>query len=123
MRVLLVDDSAIMRMMLRSLLKQVQLTDVVEAENGLEGIGILRSKKIDLVLLDLHMPEMDGIAFLKTVKGEPPLSAVPVIIVSSDADARQIDEAQRLGACSYVTKPFRLEGLRDALSCAFPQPN
>jgi two-component system chemotaxis response regulator CheY len=109
-----------MRMMLKSLLQQVELTDVVEAGNGIEGVAALKQQQVDVIILDLHMPEMDGISFLRTVKEHPTWTNIPVIIISSDGEAKQIDEAKRLGACSYVTKPFRVDGLRQALQSAFP---
>ncbi len=115
MKVLLIDDSAIMRMMLKSLLKQVNITDVVEAGNGIEGLEALSQHVIDLVILDLHMPEMDGPSFLREVK-KSQWAAVPVVVVSSDSDADQVEETKNLGACSYITKPFRVEGLQKALA-------
>lgn len=115
MKVLLIDDSAIMRMMLKSLLKQVNLTDVVEAGNGVEGLEALSQHAIDLIILDLHMPEMDGPSFLREVK-KTQWAGIPVVVVSSDADTEQVAETKRLGACTYITKPFRVEGLQKALA-------
>jgi two-component system chemotaxis response regulator CheY len=115
MKVLLIDDSAIMRMMLKSLLKQVALEDVVEAGNGIEGLKTLESTPVDLIMLDLHMPEMDGPDFLRAVK-KTQWSSIPVIVVSSDAESGQVKETIELGAKGYITKPFRIEGLREALA-------
>ncbi|MBD3240982.1 MAG: response regulator [Chitinivibrionales bacterium] len=120
MKVLLIDDSSIMRMMLKSLLSQVKLTEVIEAANGNEGMQVLSRESIGLILLDLHMPEMDGVAFLSQLRRTQQWSGIPVIVVSSDADTEQMEEAKRLGACAYVTKPFRIEGLAEALRTAFP---
>jgi CheY-like chemotaxis protein len=121
MKVLLIDDSAIMRMMLKSLLKQVDLTDVTEAGNGIEGMAVLAKTAIDIVFLDLHMPQMDGAEFLKAVKQKPEFAKLPVIVISSDSEATQTEELKRLGASCYITKPFRVEGLRQALEAAVPK--
>jgi two-component system chemotaxis response regulator CheY len=109
-----------MRMMLKSLLKQVQITDVLEAENGMTGLEALGTQAVGLILLDLHMPHMDGLTFLREREKRSDWSAVPVIVISSDTENAQLRQAQQCGACSYITKPFRLEDLRDALACAFP---
>jgi two-component system chemotaxis response regulator CheY len=109
-----------MRMMVKSLLRQVKLTDVMEAGNGVEAVAALGRETVDLIMLDLHMPEMDGITFLREIKKQREWANIPVIIISSDTEKAQIDEAKRLGACSYITKPFRTEGLKEALACAFP---
>jgi CheY-like chemotaxis protein len=104
-----------MRMMVKSLLKQVDLTDILEASNGLEGLKAVAAQKIDLVFLDLHMPEMDGLEFLKQLRAKPEHAGMPVIVLSSDTEAAQVAEAKRLGANSYITKPFRVENLRAVL--------
>lgn len=119
MKVLIIDDSSIMRMMIRNLLKQVDLPDTVEAGDGLEGLAALGRERVDLIMLDMHMPKMDGLEFLQHLQGTP-WRDIPVIVVSSDSDTDRMWKAQSLGACAYVTKPFRIEGLREALSVAAP---
>lgn len=120
MKVLLIDDSAIMRMMLASLLNQVAPCDVTEAADGQDGIEWLNRARFDLVLLDLHMPGMDGMEFLRYRQTSPALLTVPVIVISSDAEGQQMTAAEELGASAYVTKPFTFSGLRTALSAAMP---
>ena len=120
MKVLLLDDSAIMRMMLKSLLKQVDITDVTEAGNGLEGLQQLARSAYDLIILDMHMPQMDGPGFLAEMRKRPEWAGIPAIVVSSDTESQQMEEARRLGAKAYIAKPFRLEGLRKALDTALP---
>jgi two-component system, chemotaxis family, chemotaxis protein CheY len=121
MKVLVVDDSSIMRMMVRNLLCQITPAETIEADNGKKALEILIDEKVDLVLMDVHMPEMDGLQLLRTMKALPAVAHIPVIVVSSDTEMKQIDEARKLGACSYVTKPFRKEALQDALKVALPE--
>ncbi len=118
MKVLLIDDSAVMRLMLKSLLKQYDFTDVAEAGNGMEGIGILNKGPIDLILLDLHMPELDGLELLRMLKSNAHWRNIPVIIITSDSEKDKLREGMKLGADSYITKPFRNEGLKEAIALA-----
>ena len=120
MRVLIVDDSATIRMILTGQLKKLGLTDVIEASDGKAAIEILAKHEVGLLLIDIHMPNMDGLSCLELIKTNPALAGIPVIIVSSDTDPAQIESAKSLGAHAYIRKPFRIEALRDALSVAFP---
>jgi two-component system chemotaxis response regulator CheY len=120
MKVLIVDDSVTIRMILKGLLKQLELTDVVEACDGKAALEVLSKQPIGLLLLDIHMPNMDGLACLGAVKQNPALAGTPVIIISSDTTPEQIESARALGAHAYIKKPFRIEGLREALEALFP---
>jgi CheY-like chemotaxis protein len=120
MKVLIVDDSAIMRMMLKSMLAQLDLIDVIEAGSGTEGIEALRKTPVSLVLLDLHMPQMDGFGFLEATRQDPSWMQIPVVIVSSDSDKEQVERALQMGARSYGSKPFHVRGLREALGKVVP---
>ncbi|HEY3325196.1 MAG TPA: response regulator [Planctomycetota bacterium] len=118
MKVLLVDDSTTIRMMLKGLLKQLQITDVIEAGNGLDALAALDQHKVDIALLDIHMPQMDGITFLSELHKRPAIAHLPVIVVSSDTAAEQTARAVELGAKASVRKPFRLDALKQALTAA-----
>jgi two-component system chemotaxis response regulator CheY len=118
MKTMLIDDSTIMRLMLKKLLRQHDLTDIEEAGNGLEGIEILKNKPVDLILLDLHMPDLDGLGVLRILKNDDNLKDIPVIIVSSESEKEKISEGMKLGAASYVRKPFRDEEFKNAVSQA-----
>lgn len=120
MKVLIVDDSATIRMILKGQLKKLGFTDLEEATDGKAALDYLSKNEIGLLLLDIHMPNMGGLSCLESIKGNPALAAIPVIIVSSDTTPSQIESAKLLGAHAYVRKPFRIEGLRDALSLVFP---
>lgn len=119
MKVLIIEDSPIMRMMLRGLLRQINIIDVTETANGVEGLNILKQGVVDLILLDLNMPVMNGITFINEINKNSEWAKIPVIIVSSDSESTQIVEAIRLGARTYITKPFRIENLESALKVAF----
>jgi class 3 adenylate cyclase len=105
-RLLIVDDDSTNRLVLKGALT-AQGYDVIVAEDGLRALMILRTDKaIDLVLLDVVMPEMDGIDVLRFMKGEAALSHVPVIMISALDDAERIAACLEMGAEDYLSKPF-----------------
>lgn len=130
LNVLVVDDSWAMR---RFVLKQVKacgpiVGECFEAENGQAALDALRAEKIDLVLSDINMPEMDGIELARAIREAPDLQNIPIVVISSDpADSRE-SECRALGAIGYVEKPFsphkllqemeRLFGLAEVLVSA-----
>jgi two-component system chemotaxis response regulator CheY len=122
MKVLIADDSLTIRMMLKSLLKQIEITDVAEAGDGAQALELVGKGSVDLLLLDIHMPQMDGLQCLAEVRKQPATARLPVIIVSSDASPEQMARARELGATAYIRKPFRVEALRDALTAAVVRP-
>ena len=120
MKVLITDDSSTIRMMLKGLLKQLQITEVIEAPDGKDALVKVSQNIPDLMLLDIHMPNMDGLSCLAELKKRPEFANIPVIIISSDTVQEQLDKARDLGAHAFIKKPFRLEGLREAIAAAFP---
>lgn len=87
-----------------------------EAGNGREGLDLLRNPgKMDLVMVDWNMPEMDGIEFLRAVRTEPLFDALPVVMVSNNNDAENIATSLGAGANDYVMKPFTEEMIRSKL--------
>ncbi len=82
MRVLVVDDSRTLRKLLIRELNLAGITNIHEATNGLEAIDLVRAESFDLMLLDMEMPELDGLDVLKLIKSDPTLSYLPVIIIS-----------------------------------------
>ena len=115
MKVLIVDDSGMIRMILTGLLKQLNITDIREAPNGKLALDAMENSPVNAVLMDLNMPEMDGLTCLAEMRKRPTLAALPVIIISSDTDPALFDKARALGVKDQIKKPFRLEGLKEAL--------
>lgn len=111
--VLVVDDSAVMRtMVIKTLrLSGVPVGDVYQAANGEEGLDRLREHWVDLVLLDLNMPQMNGEELLAEIRSNPDTASVAVIVVSTEGSEVRIRHVRELGA-EFVHKPFRPEELR-----------
>jgi CheY-like chemotaxis protein len=101
--VLVVDDDALLRESLAAVLKQAGYT-VHEAENGLAGLAQAAVLMPQLILLDMHMPEMDGITMLRTLRGEAWGKNLKVGILSSDTGMDAVGETVALDVCSYVDK-------------------
>jgi two-component system response regulator (stage 0 sporulation protein F) len=115
-RILVVDDDSEVRQLLRDFLSD-RGYDVVVAESGLEALSTLDTQRPDLVLLDVAMPEMDGLETLKRmVMLDPP---VPVIMVTANADISLTSKLLAIGAVDYIPKPFDLDYLDQAVSIQF----
>ncbi len=107
MRILSVDDSKTVRRNIKDLAEVIGM-EVLEAEHGQEGLDVLEDVKgdVDLILLDVEMPVMDGHEFLRTVKQDSRYQAIPVIMLTSVSQKEKVIEAVRIGAKQYITKPF-----------------
>ena len=120
MKVLLADDSMTIRMILKNLLNELGIMDITEGSNGQEALELLTQSQFELILTDIHMPKIDGLMVLEEVKTNPESTHkyVPVVIISSDTDYRQIERARKLGAFGYIKKPFKRESLQAAIKAA-----
>jgi two-component system, chemotaxis family, chemotaxis protein CheY len=114
--VLVVDDSAVMRQMVVRTLKMsgLPLGTVLEAGNGEEGLFVLQDEWVDLLLLDINMPVMNGEEMLRRIRGNPETENLPVIVVSTEGSETRLAALHDLGA-SIVRKPFAPETLRDTI--------
>ena len=113
-RVLVVDDERMNRMIARRPI-EAEGHVVVEARNGLEALELLRAGPIDVVLLDLVMPELDGYETLARIKADPALRHIPVIVVSGVDQTASVVQCIEMGATDYLTKPFQVAILRARL--------
>ena len=111
MKVLVVDDSAIMRKVITQILEMLG-HESVPAANGVDAFERLKEHEdVRLILLDWNMPEMNGIEFLREIKTRPVLSEIPVIMLTTESERRNMIEAIEAGAKHYLTKPFQPETL------------
>ena len=113
MKVLVVDDSSTMRRILANCLSEAGFKEVVQAGDGLEALSVLQNEKdVGLILVDWHMPNMDGFTFLQEVKKIDAFKAIPVIMVTTQAEKQSVLEALKTGAASYIVKPFTPEVIK-----------
>ncbi len=115
MKLLIVDDSKAMRMLVRRALRQAQIGDhtIEEATNGQEALTKLRAERFDIVLADWNMPEMNGLALLQAAKGEG--LAPRFGFITSESSEATHNLALENGAEFLITKPFTPEAVRNAL--------
>jgi len=114
--VLVVDDAAFMRMMIKDILTKNGYTVVAEAENGLRAIEKFREFKPDLVTMDITMPEMDGITAVKEIKKMEP--DAKIIMCSAMGQQAMVIDAIQAGARDFVVKPFQPERVIEAVTKA-----
>lgn len=111
--VLIVDDSPILRMAIRKVVRLAGIEDdrIHEAGNGKEGLEVLETVWIDLVLLDLNMPVMDGEQFATELRKNPDLNDVAVVVVSTEGNRDRLQRMRNLGVVEVLRKPFEPEDL------------
>ncbi|MBP3191928.1 response regulator [Natronogracilivirga saccharolytica] len=117
LNILVVDDSAVMRKMIIKTLNMsgIPLGNIMEASDGKEGLQKLEENWIDLLMIDINMPVMDGMEMLNHVRSNPRTKDTPVLIVSTESNEQRIANFYKLGA-SFVHKPFTPEELRQEIS-------
>ena len=115
-KILIVDDSETFLMYVAILLRRMGYDKIIPASNGLEALKLLRILMPDIVILDITMPQMDGVTVLRHIKGDEHTSKIPVIMASFKSDRKSHEECERLGCSGYITKPVRITELNDALN-------
>lgn len=119
LKVLVVDDSKVMRGIIRKMLGQGD-AEVLEAADGRQALDVLASGPVDCIISDWNMPRMKGIDLLRRVRGDGGLAATPFVMVTAEALADNIAEADAAQVSSYLTKPFTSEDLWRALREILP---
>jgi len=114
-KILTVDDSLTVRLVLAKAFATYD-AELIEACNGEEGLAAARRDRPDLILLDLSMPIMDGIATLKALRADPHLKSTPVVMLTAESDRENIFQVTKLGVADYILKPFREELLLQRIS-------
>jgi len=119
--VLIVDDSAAIRKIVQRVLRQAELPlgQIYEAGDGLEALKTLEAQKVDLILADINMPNMDGLQLLESIKANDKWKQLPVVMVTTEGSESKVMTAAKLGAVGYVRKPFSAEQFRQTLDGIF----
>ena len=122
MKILIVDGYAAMRRIIRNLLRDLGFSNTHEAADGDTGLLMLREGGVDFLVTDWKLPGMTGLELLKTVRSDPGLKGLPVLMVTTEAKREHIIEAARAGVNGYVVKPFSAETLADKINRIFEKP-
>jgi two-component system chemotaxis response regulator CheY len=105
MTILTVDDSRTMRDMLKLALAEAGFR-VIQAEDGVHGLEVLRLEAPDVIVTDINMPRMDGYGFIEGVRGDARHRAIPILVLTTESDSEKKDRARRAGATGWIVKPF-----------------
>ncbi|HOG16728.1 MAG TPA: response regulator [Syntrophales bacterium] len=116
MKILIVDDFATMRKVIRNLLKQVGYENILEAEDGVSALRVLKAQKVDLIISDWNMPNMTGFELLKAVRADADLGKTPFLMVTAEALQDNVVAAVKAGVSNYIVKPFTAEVLNEKIS-------
>ncbi len=108
--ILTVDDSASIRQMVSFTLKN-EGYEIVEAVDGVDALSKLQQNPPDMVLTDLHMPNMDGIELIKNVRSNPSFKFIPIIFLTTESKAERKQAGKAAGATGWIVKPFKPEQL------------
>jgi two-component system chemotaxis response regulator CheY len=106
-RILIVEDSPTMRQLLVFALKRLKDVEIVEAQDGMDGLRKVTSDSFDLALVDINMPVMDGLKLISLIRGEPSLQSMPICVITTEGATEDRDRALALGADEYLTKPIQ----------------
>ncbi len=119
-KVLVVDDSALIHQMYKMVLMRYRC-EIVDAMNGQDGLDKLeKNPDVNLILLDINMPVMNGIEFIKKVKALQPYEAIPIVMVSTEGKEEDTLRGLALGAKGYVKKPFQPSDLHAIIERIYP---
>jgi two-component system chemotaxis response regulator CheY len=115
--VLIVDDSNTMRKIVSRALRQagIDFSTILEAGDGQEALDVLSGNKVDVILSDINMPNMNGLEFLKAKSEIAAIKDIPVVMISTETGADIIDEAKSYGAKGAIKKPFTPELINETL--------
>ena len=111
---LVVDDSASMRQLVSFTIKDAGF-DVLVAENGKDALGKLGSSKVDMVITDLNMPEMDGIELIKQLRSNATHKFTPIVMLTTESEESKKQEGKQAGASAWIEKPFSPVKLLDVV--------
>lgn len=117
--VLVVDDFATMRRIIKGVLKDLGFKNVIEAENGKVALSELKKEEIGLVIADWNMPEMTGIDLLKALRSDDRFKELPFIMVTAEGQKANVIEAVKAGVTNYIVKPFTPDTLKQKLEAIF----
>ena len=119
MTMLIVDDYATMRRILKNIFKQLGYTRFVEADDGSTALEQLEKQKIDMIVSDWNMPKMSGLELLKTVRSSDEYKDIPFLMVTAEAQKKNVIDAVRAGVSNYIVKPFTQEQITEKLEKIF----
>ena len=112
-KILIAEDSSTMRSLIVSTISAMGDYQLIEAANGFEALRILPREKVDLVITDINMPDINGLELISFIKNNPNYKKTPLFIISTEGSEKDRDKGLSLGADAYLVKPFNPVELQD----------
>jgi two-component system chemotaxis response regulator CheY len=106
-RILIVEDSPTMRQLLVFALSPLRDVEIVEAQDGMDGLRKVSGDTFDLALIDINMPIMDGLKLISLMRGDDAMKDIPIVVITTEGAQEDRDRALQLGADEYLTKPIQ----------------
>ena len=106
-RILIVEDSPTMRQLLVFALSRLRDVEIVEAQDGMDGLRKVSGDTFDLALIDINMPIMDGLKLISLMRGDDAMKDIPIVVITTEGAQEDRDRALQLGADEYLTKPIQ----------------
>jgi two-component system, chemotaxis family, chemotaxis protein CheY len=119
MKILVVDDMSTMRRIIKNIMKQLGFANVEEAENGQEALDKMKADTFGFIISDWNMPVMTGIQLLRAIRADEKLKAIPVLMVTAEAQKENLIEAIQAGVSNYIVKPFTADVLQEKMNKIF----
>ncbi|MDH3519144.1 MAG: response regulator [Myxococcales bacterium] len=106
-RILIVEDSPTMRQLLVFALRRLKGVEIVEAQDGMDGLRKVSNDHFDIALIDINMPVMDGLKLIRLMRSEESLKEIPIVVITTEGASEDRERALSLGANEYLTKPIQ----------------
>lgn len=124
LKILIVDDNQHMRVLLAEILRAIGVNTIYEANDGAEGLQMMRAHAVDIVMTDLSMQPLDGIDFVRLLRNSPdsPNQMIPVIMITGHSTMKRVSEARDAGVTEILTKPLTARGVVDRITRVVNHP-
>ena len=119
MKVLVVDDFATMRRILKNVLRQIGFTNIIEADDGSTALAVLKKDNVDLILSDWNMPKVSGLELLKAIRSDESMKDKPFLMVTAEGQKDSVIRAVQAGVSNYIVKPFTADTIKEKLEQIF----
>ncbi|MBW2618719.1 MAG: chemotaxis response regulator CheY [Deltaproteobacteria bacterium] len=118
-KIIIVDDFATMRRIVKNILKQIGFTNIEEADDGATALPLIKTQNFDLIVSDWNMPQMSGLELLKAVRADDQVKDTPFLMVTAEAQKENIIEAVKAKVSNYIIKPFTADTLSEKINKIF----
>jgi two-component system chemotaxis response regulator CheY len=119
MKVLVVDDFSTMRRIVKNILRQLGFENILEADDGMSALDVLRSQSVDFIISDWNMPRLSGMELLKAVRTSEEWKDLPFLMVTAEGQKENVIEAVKAKVSNYIVKPFTPETLAEKIKKIF----